>query len=85
MIPHKMASQVAVRLLRSQCSELLKSLRRPADAVLSRCTRINSAANDDEECCRPAEIAEEGKSHDSFGSRIRWPIDEILNPARTPM
>jgi hypothetical protein len=38
MIPHKMASQVALLLLRSKCSELLKSLRRPADAVLSRCT-----------------------------------------------
>jgi len=25
---------------------------------------------------------EEGKSHDSFGSRIRWPTGEILNPAR---
>jgi putative SOS response-associated peptidase YedK len=39
-------------------SELLK----PFDARLIRCypvsTRINSAANDDEECSRPVELAE---------------------------
>ena len=39
-------------------SELL----RPFDALLMRCfpvnTRINSVANDDEECSRPMEIAE---------------------------
>jgi putative SOS response-associated peptidase YedK len=39
-------------------SELLK----PCDARLMRCypvsTRINSVANDDEECCRPMEATE---------------------------
>jgi putative SOS response-associated peptidase YedK len=39
-------------------SELLK----PYDALLMRCypvsTRINHAANDDEECSRPVEVAE---------------------------
>jgi putative SOS response-associated peptidase YedK len=37
-------------------------LLRPHDARLMRCypisTRINQAANDDEECCRPVEVAQ---------------------------